>query len=596
MTVNLPPAMKFQPLIGGKPLPSGKVKFYLAGTTTPTPVYSGDGTPLGTELTLDVNGSTEFRLDPLVTYKVDLVDSLGASQVGWPVDLIEAPDVSTARLRADMADTTGADLLGFDPAVNYAAGTLGRRLLDISKTGAGKGAALVAYDKTVDYPDATLGSKVQSIPEAPGGPLFALKTALSEGLTTGIQILSDSTANDTTDWPYLLAQQLASANPAFTVDHLLWNDASQTYAAPTRIQTGVGGERYLDCASGTYAAITDPVTAVGPSTTSSIIDVRAKVSLTNWSPAATQYLIMLDKGAAPYIGWRFYVNTAGTLGFLWSTDGTAAFSVASTVATGFSANDIRWVRVLFNPNDGSGNRVTKFYTSTDGYAWTQLGTTITTVGTTTVFNPLPTYGYQIGGVNNGPSIYTKVYAIDIRDGDTGPSIFPIVPDLWSPAALGTPQNIVGAPVLTIVNGCNPGANIAYLGNATRLPKLLPQYGQAVVFASTNHNEAWITAGPWATLYKTWTDAIKTRLPNAAIVAMTQNPETTAAIYNRIHARRRLDMLGFRSTQSLEVMDIFKVFMDAGFPGSLMTDSVHPNLAGSTLWATYVKTRIDQAIG
>jgi len=447
---------------------------------------------------------------------------------------------------------------------------------------------------TTDY-RGSLESVAQSLPNAPGGPLFALKTALTEGLTTGIQILSDSTGNDTTDWPYILAQQIAASYPNFTVDHLLWSDATQTYAAPTRIQTGTAGERYLDCGAGNYASLTDPATSVGPTTTTTPIDVRAKVSLTSWTPAALQYIIMLDKGAAPGIGWRFYVNTAGTLGFLWSPDGTAANSVASTVGTGFAANDIRWIRCLFNPNDGSGNRVTKFYTSTDGATWTQLGTTVTTAGATTVFNPLPTYGYWIGGVNNGPAIYTKIYAVDVRDGDTGPSLVPIMPDLWSThGSATTPQPLVGAPVLTVVNGSHPGANISYLGNATRLPKMVPNYGQAVTFASDNHNEAYITGAAWGALYKTWTDLIKAKLPNAGIVAMTQNPETSAAVLNRTHARRRLDLLGFRATQALEVMDIYKVFMDAGFPGSLMTDSVHPNTTGSTLWATYVKRRIDQA--
>ncbi len=446
---------------------------------------------------------------------------------------------------------------------------------------------------TTDYRGST-ESVAQSIPNAPGGPLFALNTALREGLTTGIQILSDSTGNDTTDWPYILAQQIAASYPNFTVDHLLWSDATQTYAAPTRIQTGTAGERYLDCASGTYATVTDKATATGLSTTTTVLDVRAKVSLTSWTPAARQYLIMLDSGAAPTIGWRLYIEPSGVIGLLWSSDGTAANAVTSTVSTGFAANAIRWVRCLFQPNDGSGNRVTKFYSSTDGATWTQLGTTVTTAGATTIYNPLPTAGYQIGGVNNGPAIYTKIYAIDIRDGDTGPSIFPIVPDLWSPYGVGTAANIVGAPVLTIVNGSHPGANIAYLGNATRLPKMLPQYGQAVCFTSDSHNESWTTGGAWATVYKGWTDAIKTKLANAAIVAMAQNPETSAAIYYNVHARRRLDLLGFRTTQGLEVMDIYKVFINAGFPGSLMADSVHPNLSGGTLWATYVKRRIDQA--
>jgi len=457
------------------------------------------------------------------------------------------------------------------------------------------GAGMVGFSDSVNYTDDTLGAKAASIPEAPGGPLFALKTALTEGLTTGIQILGDSTGNDTTDWPYILAQQLAASHPEFTVDHILWDDATQTYGGNTRLQLGTAGERYLDCDSGTYASQTDPATAVGPSTTSSIIDARVRLSATTWAPAGIKNLVSLDGGSAPNLGWRFILNTGGALGISWSSTGTGITSMVSTVATGLAANAIKWVRVLFNPNDGGGNRVAKFYTSDDGFTWVQLGTTVTTAGAVTVNNPLPTNGYWLGGIYNSPATGIKIYAVDVRDGDTGPSLVPRLPDLWSPAAFGTAQAISGAPILTIVNGSHPGANITYLNNATRLPKMVPNFGQSVCFLSDSHNEAYITSAPWGALYKTWTDSVKTKLPHAAIVAMTQNPETSANLLARVHARRRLDLLGFRSTQALEVMDIYKVFMDAGFPGSLMTDDKHPNLAGSTLWATHVKKRIDQAI-
>lgn len=464
-----------------------------------------------------------------------------------------------------------------------------------SSLAASSGAGMVGFSNADSYASGTIGAKASSIPDVANGSLYALKRALATGDTCGIQILTDSTGNDTTDWPYILGQRIAASYPGFTVDHMLWSDATQTYAAPTRLQLGTAGGRYLDCANGTYAAILDPATSVGPTTSTTIIDVRVKCSLSSWTPAAQQYLVMLDKGAAPYIGWRFYVSTNGKLGFLWSTDGTAAFSEASTVATGFAADAIRWVRCLFQPNDGGGNRVTKFYTSTDGATWTQLGTTVTTAGATSVYNPLPTYGYQLGGVNSGPAIYTKLYAVDVRDGDTGPSIIPILPDLWSPASLGTPQPIVGAPVLTIVNGAHPGANIAYLGNATRLPKMVPQYGQVVTFLSDSHNEGWITSSSWGTLLKTWVDQVRTKLPGSGICLMTQNPETTGALLNRVHSIRRYNILALKSA-GYDVLDIWQQFIDAGFPGSLMTDSVHPNLAGSTLWASYVKRRIDKAIG
>lgn len=70
------------------------------------------------------------------------------------------------------------------------------------------------------YAAGTLGRKVASIPDMPMGSISTLKQALETGDTCGIQILTDSTGNDTTDWPYILGQQIAASYPGFTVDHI----------------------------------------------------------------------------------------------------------------------------------------------------------------------------------------------------------------------------------------------------------------------------------------------------------------------------------------------------------------------------------------
>lgn len=53
-------------------------------------------------------------------------------------------------------------------------------------------------------------------------------------------VLSDSTANETTEWVYLLAQLLATDFPAFTVQYRLWDTGTSNYGAATTIQTGSG--------------------------------------------------------------------------------------------------------------------------------------------------------------------------------------------------------------------------------------------------------------------------------------------------------------------------------------------------------------------
>lgn len=84
----------------GTPLASGTLEFYLAGTSTPTNVFSDDtGTVLGTSVTLNARGIPEsggnvaniFR-DTDVDYKVVLKDS-GGSTI-WTMDDIDQPNDS----------------------------------------------------------------------------------------------------------------------------------------------------------------------------------------------------------------------------------------------------------------------------------------------------------------------------------------------------------------------------------------------------------------------------------------------------------------------------------------------------------------------
>ena len=53
-------------------------------------------------------------------------------------------------------------------------------------------------------------------------------------------VLSDSTANETTEWVYLLAQLIATDFPAVTVQYRLWDTGTSNYGSTTTIQTGSG--------------------------------------------------------------------------------------------------------------------------------------------------------------------------------------------------------------------------------------------------------------------------------------------------------------------------------------------------------------------
>jgi hypothetical protein len=132
------------------------------------------------------------------------------------------------------------------------------------------------------------------------------------------------------------------------------------------------------------------------------IDLRVKVAMDDWTPSSVQYLIAKLQTQRSY---GLQLNTDGRLVFVRSTDGSATTSVFSGVtAVPFTDGATGWVRVTFDVDNGAGSNETKFFTSTDGTTWTQLGTTQTNAGTTATFNsnaPLE-IGSGFAGVS-GPS-------------------------------------------------------------------------------------------------------------------------------------------------------------------------------------------------
>lgn len=155
------------------------------------------------------------------------------------------------------------------------------------------------------------------------------------------------------------------------------------------------------------------------------IDIRARIAPSDWTPAANMIVI----GRADLVGGFSYalgVTTAGKLQIAWSPTGTlgALLTTDSTSAVSASDGDTRWVRATLDVNDGGGNRVVRFYTSTDdthdhtAVTWTQLGTTVTTAGTTSIF--AGNNALIIGQGTGSFSLFTgKVYAAAVLDGIGG---------------------------------------------------------------------------------------------------------------------------------------------------------------------------------
>ena len=85
--------------------------------------------------------------------------------------------------------------------------------------------------------------------------------------------------------------------------------------------------------------------------------------------------------------YEFRLNTDGTVS-LGTTPGSDAAIVTATssVVTGITDGALKYLAASRDVDDGAGNNVTKFWLSDDGSSWTQLGTTQTIAGTTSIAN------------------------------------------------------------------------------------------------------------------------------------------------------------------------------------------------------------------
>jgi len=142
----------------------------------------------------------------------------------------------------------------------------------------------------------------------------------------------------------------------------------------------------LDGVVGNYASTPDSAAA----SITGDIDIRVKVALDDWTPALTNSLISKRAGA----GNRSYrlVSTTNGLSLVWSADGTIENTSSSTVPTGITDGASKWVRATLDADNGASGNDVKFYTSDDydpltqNGTWTQLGATVTTANTSSIFD------------------------------------------------------------------------------------------------------------------------------------------------------------------------------------------------------------------
>ena len=99
------------------------------------------------------------------------------------------------------------------------------------------------------------------------------------------------------------------------------------------------------------------------------IEIIARVKITN--PSTTQTIIAKNVDGSNFSYW-FGIGTPNNLRLIFSQNGIITITATSTVAQPFSTTDIGYVKVTRTTSDG----IVKFFTSTDGITYTQLGANV----------------------------------------------------------------------------------------------------------------------------------------------------------------------------------------------------------------------------
>jgi hypothetical protein len=405
---------------------------------------------------------------------------------------------------------------------------------------------------------------------SPTNPFTQILSPLSTGdYSASLGVLSDSTGNETADWVYrLLAEKLGPALPDIRIVYRVWNDVSQDFDAEVVVQAGASGERrlvFLGDGDYRYVPYDEP-----PARASADFDVRIRVKVPDWTPAANTWFAG-QMGSAGNRGWEIGLRTDGRSQFYWSPDGTAiTLNVQSTNPLGITDGTWKWLRATLVAATG----VATAYIGDDGVTWTQVGQS--TAGATTIFDS--NANIVIGNAGGSGTFAGEISHVEIRDGIGGPirNVQPI--EAWFPRPTPT-VTVAGSPTLSVFNGSQSGADLDYLSDSTRFPKMLPIGDAQVVVLATQLNDAGDRMGALYTKWAALIDAARTRCPTASLVMLTENPTHTIT---NVAARRSIpySLHGIAQRKGVPLIDNYRVFrraLDAGVPSiDLIGDGVHPS--------------------
>ena len=134
----------------------------------------------------------------------------------------------------------------------------------------------------------------------------------------------------------------------------------------------------------------------------------------------TQNLIAKYSGASPAPSYRFWLTSAGDLGVSWFDSGNterALYTSTGLDDIGLSTDTFYHLRATLDVDNGDGDCDAKFYWSSDGVNWTQIGTT-SQLGSTSDVRAGTAVLYLGSDFTGGNHFAGKIKSAQIYDGAT----------------------------------------------------------------------------------------------------------------------------------------------------------------------------------
>lgn len=253
------------------------------------------------------------------------------------------------------------------------------------------------------------------------------------------------------------AESLNDAEYAFWAggplhDAVLWLDAGSTHPSLVKVPNLGSGGSVLDAQYGNgstastfptllehtgenyvyFPGVVSNLMHVPDSAALSItgdLELVMRLSLDDMTPSPSNtYSFSKRATTGNQRSWLVEHTTGGFVALYWSNNGTSEPRSQSTAALPVSDGQVFWLKITLDVDNGASGNDVKFWwaadQATEPVSWTQLGSTVTTAGTTSIFDS--TARVQLSGWEDGGSAFAgKVYRGIVRNGIGGSTVLDI---------------------------------------------------------------------------------------------------------------------------------------------------------------------------